>query len=107
LTSESLQNTKKYTTLIHYSLDKNLNLFNRNIFISTVLISAHPKWLTGGGCTPTWKALCAALRAPAVDETYIADRIEEERLSPLEDQDGVTIWRMVGLDACLMERPSV
>jgi hypothetical protein len=38
-------------------------------------------WLKGDETTPTWSALCAALRAAAVNETEIADKVEEERLS--------------------------
>ena len=37
-------------------------------------------WLKGEGAEPTWRALCDALRAAAVDEAKIAKTIEEERL---------------------------
>lgn len=37
-------------------------------------------WLKGEEVVPTWTSLCAALRAAAVDEVAIADKIEGEKL---------------------------
>ena len=37
-------------------------------------------WLNGDDPVPTWKALCKALRAPAVDEEEIAGCIEKEKI---------------------------
>lgn len=47
-------------------------------------------WLKGEECVPTWKALCDALRAPAVGEIGIAEQIEREQLqySGEEQNDG-------------------
>ena len=39
-------------------------------------------WLEGERCAPqTWRSLCAALRAPTVDEAEIARQIEREKVS--------------------------
>ena len=37
-------------------------------------------WLKGEVPVPTWRALCDALRAAAVDEAGVAERIEKEQL---------------------------
>lgn len=38
------------------------------------------RWLNGDDPVPTWKSLCKALRAPAVEEEEIARHIEKERV---------------------------
>lgn len=50
-------------------------------------------WLKGEEIVPTWRSLCAALRAAAVEEVEIADKIEEEKLptAPEEEEDQDTV----------------
>lgn len=43
-------------------------------------------WLKGKESVPTWRALCTALRSAAVDESGIANKIEEKHLALVREE---------------------
>ena len=96
LSKEDLESIQEYLTGAHHkwsSIGVQLQLDPErleSLKTSTSSSSTEDKfrqailmWLEGeGGCAPqTWRSLCAALRAPAVDEAEIARHIERDKLS--------------------------